>query len=110
MVCCVRPKNSVQFGTFLLDAGTMASIQTVKGARGNTYRVQIRRAGHRPISKTFQLKREAVAFAAKLTSNPDIVEAISSHTLASLTLKEACRDYLDQYEGRDPYVASSLDY
>lgn len=47
----------------------MASIEKLKGVRGTSYYVSIRRAGHPPIYERFDSIAEARAFAARTEAN-----------------------------------------
>jgi integrase len=85
----------------------MAKIQTRKGAKGTSYRVEFMRDGQR-VSKSFKLKKEAEKYAALVCVDDDFATGQSNYTLNTLTLGEAIRQYLDQHTGRDRSVSQRL--
>jgi integrase len=69
-----------------------------KGARGTRYKVQVRRAGHPPVTKTFGTLKAAEAF--KRKTEGDIENGIASPRLAAktITLNELIDEYLPTTE------------
>ena len=53
----------------------MSTIQKFTRAKGDVYRVLIRKAGSKPISKTFSNKKLAIQFAKSMDSNREFFEA-----------------------------------
>lgn len=78
----------------------MATVQTRKGKRGTTYRVEFMRGGSR-ISKTFKIKKEAQLFAAQLLVNNNFAQSLTNQTLNNLSFSEAVKQYLKQDNGKD---------
>jgi integrase len=78
----------------------MATIQSRKGKKGTTYRVEFMRGGVR-VSKTFKLKKEAQKFAANVLVNDDFSHALTDHTLNSLLFADAASEFIKQDNGKD---------
>lgn len=87
----------------------MAKIQTRKGVKGTTYRVDVTHQGSR-ITKSFKVKRDAERFAAQFVLDADSAHILTNHTLNTLTLTEAVSEYLERYTGRDPNMANRLSW
>ena len=85
----------------------MANVQKISGKRGTSYRVQFMRNGRR-VGQTFPRKKDAEAFLAQITVSDDLADALTNVTLSTTTLSQAIRDYLDQYNGRDPSIIQRL--
>ena len=71
----------------------MANIRVRSGARGVTYQVQVRMAGHRPVTRTFQNRAAAKAWARDLETKLSKGELADSEA-ERRTLAEACEQYL----------------
>lgn len=87
----------------------MPNIQSRKGKRGTSYRVEFMRCGKR-ISKTFPNRKDAEVFAAKAALNDDSVLALAHVTLNTMTLAAAIDEYLEQHTGRDKSVPQRLSF
>lgn len=87
----------------------MATIQTRKGKKGITYRVEYMRDGFR-VSKSFKLKKDAQKFSASLLVDDSFSHALTNHTLNNLTLSHATEMYLQQNTGKDPSKKQRLGY
>lgn len=87
----------------------MAKVQTRKGKRGTSYRVEFTRGGFR-VSKTFQLKKDAEKYAASITLNNELADSLANKTLKNLTLEKAVLEYLEQHTGKDTNVAYRLNW
>lgn len=85
----------------------MAKIQSRKGAKGTTYRVEFMREGNR-VSKSFKLKKDAEKFAALVCVDDDFASGLSNYALNTITLSQAIQQYLAQYTGRDRSVPQRL--
>ncbi|WP_417880121.1 tyrosine-type recombinase/integrase [Vibrio sp.] len=87
----------------------MATIQTLSGVRGKTYRVQFMRDGRR-VSKCFKRKKDAEKFLAQITLDDSLASSLTNYTLNTLTFQNAVTQYLEQYDGRDPSINQRLGY
>lgn len=85
----------------------MAKIQSRKGAKGTTYRVEFMRDGNR-VSKSFKLKKDAEKFAALVCVDDDFAHSLSNYALNTTLLSKAIDDYLSQHTGRDRSVPQRL--
>ena len=79
----------------------MATITVRNGARGVTYKVEVRMAGHRAITKTFKKKAAAKSWATDLESKLSKGEHADSEA-ERRTLEDACKQYLKTH----PDIAS----
>lgn len=79
----------------------MANIRVRAGARGVTYQAQVRMAGHRPVTKSFETKAEAKSWARDLESKLSKGEHADSES-ERRTLADAC----DQYVKTHPDISS----
>lgn len=79
----------------------MATLQTRKGKKGTTYRVEFMRGGSR-VSKSFKLKKEAQKFAASVLVDDDFANSLTNHTLNTFLFKDAVEQFLNQDNGKDP--------
>ena len=64
--------------------------------RGDTWRAQIRRTGHKSMSDTFPTKAQAVAWARKIEAEMDAKRFKDARGLANITLKEAIERYEEE--------------
>ena len=87
----------------------MAKVQTRKGTKGTTYRVEFMRGGSR-VSKTFKTKKEAQLFSASVLVDNDFVQSLTNHTLNTLLFSEAVKLYLEQDNGKDPSKIQRLSF
>ena len=71
----------------------MATITVRNGARGVTYKVEVRMAGHRAITKTFATRAEAKSWARDLDSKLSKGEHADSEA-ERRTLADACEQYI----------------
>lgn len=71
----------------------MANIRTRRGAKGPTYQAQVRLAGHRPVTKTFDSRKAAKDWARETEAKLSRGELADSESLRR-TLAEACDKYL----------------
>lgn len=85
----------------------MAKIQSRKGAKGTTYRVEFMRDGNR-VSKSFKLKKDAEKFAALVCVDDDFAHGLSNYALNTTLLSKIIDDYLSQHTGRDRSVPQRL--
>ena len=69
----------------------MATIQKIKNKSGISYRVLIRKVGHKTITKTFQNKNLAHKFAAEMELNSAYRQ---QHDLSDITFHELAQHYL----------------
>lgn len=83
------------------------AIQAYQVKSGRRYRVNLMRNGKR-ISKVFTSRKDAEKFNAQLIVNDDLSDLLTSHVTATLTLNEACKDYLAQHQGRDTSIGQRL--
>jgi integrase len=80
----------------------MATIQKFTRSRGVVYRVLIRKAGTKPISKTFTTKKLAIQFAQNIDSNREFFEAYGYENNKDIKLSLLIRNYLNnEYKGKD---------
>jgi len=80
----------------------MATIQKFTRSRGVVYRVLIRKAGTKPISKTFTTKKLAIQFAQNIDSNREFFEAYGYENNKDIKLSLLIQNYLNnEYKGKD---------
>jgi len=80
----------------------MATIQKFTRAKGDVYRVLIRKAGAKPISKTFSNKKLAIQFAQSMDSNREFYEAYGYENNKEIKLSVLISNYLKyEYKGKD---------
>ena len=80
---------------------TMATIQKFKRSKGIVYRVLIRKADTKPISRTFSTKRLAVQFAQRVESDREFLIAYGYENKKDIKLSWLITDYLDNsYKGK----------
>ena len=85
----------------------MSTIQKFTRAKGDVYRVLIRKAGAKPISKTFSNKKLAIQFAQSMDSNREFFEAYGYENNKEIKLSLLIGNYLKyEYKGKD-YVEHS---
>ena len=65
---------------------TMATIQKFTRSKGIVYRVLIRKAGTKPISKTFTNKKLAIQFVQSIGSNREFLEAYGYKNMKDIKL------------------------
>ncbi|POG21239.1 site-specific integrase [Aeromonas bestiarum] len=87
----------------------MAKIRKVTGKKGTTYRVQFMRNGKR-VDRSFPRKKDAEQFLAQLIVSDDLADTLTHVTLTGTTIKQAIREYLDQYTGRDDSAIQRLNW
>ncbi len=75
---------------------------------GYTYRVQIRRKGHSPLSKSFDTRKDAEAWAREHDREAKLAEAFADARGRNKTLANLIDRYMAEYEGRDVSRASRL--
>jgi integrase len=88
----------------------MASIKTIKGKKGTTYRVEAMIEGVRLPSKTFKTKQEAERQAAILTLKADSSSGYNFRYLSTTTLTNLIDEYLSSYKGKDPSKSQRLNF
>jgi len=80
----------------------MSTIQKFTRAKGDVYRVLIRKAGAKPISKTFSNKKLAIQFAQSMDSNREFFEAYGYENNKEIKLSLLIGNYLKyEYKGKD---------
>jgi len=80
----------------------MSTIQKFTRAKGDVYRVLIRKAGTKPISKTFSNKKLAIQFAQSMDSNREFFEAYGYENDKEIKLSLLISNYLKyEYKGKD---------
>ena len=79
----------------------MASIKTIKGKKGTTYRVEAMIDGVRLPSKTFKKKSDAERHAAILTLQADSFRGYNYRFTSTTTLSDLIDEYLSAYNGKD---------
>jgi len=80
----------------------MATIQKFTRSKGIVYRVLIRKARTKPISKTFTSKKLAIQFAESINSNREFFEAYGYQNNVKIKLSELIIEYLNlDYKGKD---------
>jgi len=80
----------------------MATIQKFTRSKGIVYRVLIRKAGTKPISKTFTSKKLAIQFAQSIDSNREFLEAYGYKNKKDIKLSLLISEYLNiDYKGKD---------
>ncbi|MFM2667152.1 site-specific integrase [Vibrio mediterranei] len=83
------------------------AIQKLKKKSGYSYRVQVMRNGTR-VSRSFNRKKDAEQFHARLMADSDFADLLTCHALAEMTLKDACNEYLEQHSGKDTSISQRL--
>jgi len=84
-----------------IEVLTMATITVRDGARGVTYKAEVRMAGHRPVTKTFHKRADAKSWARDLESKLSKGEYADSEA-ERRTLADACTQYIKTH----PDIAS----
>jgi integrase len=77
----------------------MASILKI----GDTWRAQVRRKGHKSMSKTFPTKTLAVKWAREIEAEMDAMRFNDVRGLANVTLKKLIDRYTEEIGARDPF-------
>lgn len=78
----------------------MVTIQTRKGKKGVSYRVEFMRDRKR-VSKSFKLKKDAQKFVANITVYESFVYPLTNHTLTTWKFSDAVKQFIDQDNGKD---------
>lgn len=86
----------------------MATTQKLERKDGARYRVLIRRAGYKVVTKVFDKKRDAEAWARSLEGNIDRVDDLPSVDARRHTLADALDEFAKAYDGKDGMVMSRL--
>ena len=85
----------------------MATIQKVQNRNGSThYRAIIRKAGLKPITKTFSTKRFAIQYTQRIEGDLELAQSLGNPTTSELTLHQAVVEYLGQYQKKDRRMTS----
>lgn len=71
--------------------------------RGDTWRAQIRRKGHKAVTATFPTKAQAQAWARKVEAEMDAQRFTDARRLANITLKEIIDWYSEEIGGAHPF-------
>jgi len=71
--------------------------------RGDTWRAQIRRKGHKAVTATFPTKVQAQAWARKIEAEMDAWRFMDARGLANITLKELIDWYSEEIGGEHPF-------
>jgi integrase len=71
--------------------------------RGETWRAQIRRKGHKAVTATFSTKAQAQAWARKVEAEMDARRFDDTRGLANITLKELIDWYFDEIGATHPF-------
>jgi integrase len=71
--------------------------------RGDTWRAQIRRKGHKAVTATFPTKAQAQAWARKIEAEMDARRFMDARRLANITLKELIDWYSEEIGGEHPF-------
>ncbi|WP_322403873.1 hypothetical protein [Massilia luteola] len=71
--------------------------------RGETWRAQIRRKGHKAVTATFPTKAQAQAWARKVEAEMDAQRFTRARGLANITLKELIDWYSEEIGGAHPF-------
>jgi integrase len=80
----------------------MATIQKFTRSKGIVYRILIRKARTKPISKTFTSKKLVIQFAESINSNREFFEAYAYQNNVKIKLSELIIEYLNlDYKGKD---------
>ena len=88
----------------------MATIKTIKGKKGTTYRVEAMIDSVRLPSKTFKTKLEAERQAAILTLKADAVRGYNFRYASTTTLSNLIDEYLSSYTGKDSSRIQRLNF
>lgn len=83
---------------------------TITKLPSGSWRAQIRKAGHRPISKTFDKKGAAREWAERMEGNKDDIDAFPDAEARRRTVGGAIDAYMLEYSGRDQGVISRLSW
>ena len=76
----------------------MATIQKFTRSKGIVYRVLIRKAGAKSISKTFTSKKLAIQFAESINSNREFYEAYGYNNKKDINLSSLIIEYLNEIQ------------
>ena len=74
------------------------------------WRVQIRKSGHRPISKTFGKKSEARTWAEQMEGNRNAIDAFPDAEARRRSVADAIDAYMLDYLGRDEGIIWRLSW
>lgn len=72
------------------------------------YQVQIRFKGLRPISKSFQKKKDAIAFSRKVEGDSILAQALGNPVTTQTTISILIDNFLKQYNKKDTNISSRL--
>lgn len=86
----------------------MASIIKLQGAKGVKYRVVIRRKGHKPTSKTFPVRKEAIAWAKTIEGELRQRDAYPGAAAKQKTLAQAIDRFVREYDKKDKNIFGRL--
>lgn len=86
----------------------MATIQKLERRNGTKYRVQIRRQGHKNVSRIFDRKKDAELWARKLEGDTDALDSLPGTESRRRTVAQAIDTYMLGYSGRDNALAGRL--
>lgn len=86
----------------------MATIQKLERKGGARYRVLIRRAGYKVVTKVFDRKRDAEEWARSLEGNIDRVDDVPGVDARRYTVADALDAFIEAYDGKDDMVPSRL--
>lgn len=76
--------------------------------RGNSYFVEIRRFGHKPVRKTFKTKAEAKRFAVLVEASMDSGEWSEQSSLKQIRVSDVLSRYIDVAHSQKPFSKSKL--
>lgn len=86
----------------------MATIQKLDRKDGARYRVLIRRAGYKVVTKVFDRKRDAEAWARSMEGNIDRVDDVPGVEARRRTVADAIDAFMLAYDGKDDMIAGRL--
>ncbi len=89
----------------------MATIQKVAlKSGGYSYRCFVRLAGHKPITKQFKTKKEALEFARTVEGNKDLAFTLGNPATKNLNLNTLIDEFLKEYSGNDHNMVYRLQW
>ena len=85
----------------------MSSIRKLPSGK---YQVQIRKSGMKQITKSFDTKKNALAFSRQVEGDSEIQRKLGQPVSFSITFQKLADLYMEQYSGKDNSTIGRLDY
>lgn len=86
----------------------MATIQTLQRKSGQRYRVLIRRQGHKTVTKVFDKKKAADAWALQMEGDFNNIDDFPDADARRHTVRDAIEGFKEEYVGKDKVILGRL--